>query len=76
MAGFGGMSPQAVVESATRVAAEAIGLGAEIGTLETGKRADLIAVDGDPCQDLRALRSVKAVLRDGRIVARDGRVLA
>ncbi len=76
MAGFGGMSAQAVVESATRVAAEAVGLADQVGTLEAGKRADLIAVDGDPCQDLRALRSVKAVLRDGRIVARDGRVLA
>jgi imidazolonepropionase-like amidohydrolase len=76
MAGFGGMSPEAVLASATRVAAEAIGLADQIGTLEVGKRADAIAVEGNPWEDLRALRRVAVVIRDGRIVARDGRVIA
>ena len=66
---------EAVLASATRVAAEALGLGDEVGTLEAGKRADLIAVEGNPLADLRALRRVRAVLRDGRVVARDGQVL-
>jgi imidazolonepropionase-like amidohydrolase len=44
--------------------------------LEVGKRADAIAVEGNPWEDLRALRRVAVVIRDGRIVARDGRVIA
>ena len=47
------ISAATLLESATRVGAEALGLGAELGTIETGKRAELIAVDLD--QDLRAL---------------------
>lgn len=76
MAGFGGMSAEAVLASATRAAAEAIGLADQIGTLEVGKRADAIAVEGNPLEDLRVLRHVAVVIRDGRIVARNGRVIA
>jgi len=75
MAGLGQMSPGAVLASATRVAAEALGLEDEIGTLEVGKRADLIAVSGDPLEDLRVLRSVDVVVRDGLVVAREGQVV-
>lgn len=76
MAGLGGMSPQAVLASATRVAAEAIGLADRVGTLEVGKRADAIAVSGNPLEDLRVLRQPHVVIRDGQVVARDGRVIA
>ena len=75
MAGLGGMTPQAILASATRLAAEALGLQGEIGTLAVGKHADLIAIDGDPLEDLRALRQVKAVMRQGRIVAREGQIV-
>ena len=44
--------------SATRIPAEMLGLGDEIGTVEVGKRADLLIVRGDPLEDLRALRQV------------------
>ena len=54
-----------VLESATRVTAEAIGFGHELGTLEPGKIADLIVVDGDPSRDVSALSRVKAVFKDG-----------
>jgi imidazolonepropionase-like amidohydrolase len=74
MAGLGCMSNEAVLASATRVAAEALGLADQVGTLEVGKRADLIAVTGNPLQDLRALRDVEVVLRDGHIVAHHGLV--
>lgn len=76
MTGLGEMSPQAVLASATRVAAEAIGLADQVGTLEVGKRADAIAVSGNPLEDLRVLRQPKVVIKDGQIVARDGRVIA
>lgn len=74
MAGLGCMSNEAVLASATRVAAEAIGMADQLGTLETGKRADLIAVNGNPLEDLRVLRRVTGVIRDGRVVVWDGRV--
>jgi imidazolonepropionase-like amidohydrolase len=76
MAGFGKMSSQAVLTSATRLAAEALGLADQVGTLEVGKRADLIAVAESPLEDLRVLRQVELVLREGRIVARDGQTIA
>jgi imidazolonepropionase-like amidohydrolase len=75
MAGLGGMSRPAVIDAATRVAAEAVGLADQIGTLEKGKRADLIAVTGSPLDDLRVLRHVDYVIRDGKVVAQDGRVI-
>jgi imidazolonepropionase-like amidohydrolase len=76
MAGLGEMNPAAVLASATRLAAEALGLADQVGTLEVGKRADLIAVPGNPLEDLRVLRRVEVVLRDGRIVARDGQIIS
>ncbi|MGI8612239.1 MAG: amidohydrolase family protein, partial [Sphingomicrobium sp.] len=48
MVRLGGMSPREVLVSATTGAAELLGLASEVGTLEPGKSADLIAVDGDP----------------------------
>ena len=76
MVGLGGMTPAAVLLSATATAAEALALDHRIGTLEVGKRADCIVLDADPLADIRALRQVRAVLRDGAQVARDGYVLA
>ena len=65
----GGMSPSQVLQSATRVTAEAIGFGDQIGTLEVGKIADLIVVPADPSQDISALSRVEAVFQCGRRVA-------
>jgi imidazolonepropionase-like amidohydrolase len=76
MAGLGEMMPEAVLASATRVAAQALGLEDEIGTLEVGKRADAIAVTGNPLEDIRVLRQVDVVMRDGRIVARGGQIIS
>jgi imidazolonepropionase-like amidohydrolase len=75
MAGLGKMRPEAILASATRVAAQALGQADEIGTLEVGKRADAIAVTGNPLEDIRVLRQVNVVIRDGQIVARGGQII-
>jgi imidazolonepropionase-like amidohydrolase len=61
----GGMTAMQVLVSATRVTAEAIGFGDLIGTLEPGKLADLIVVEGDPSEDVTALSRVRAVFQEG-----------
>ncbi|HEX8661394.1 MAG TPA: amidohydrolase family protein [Brevundimonas sp.] len=57
--------------SATVNAADLLGLSTEIGTLEPGKRAAIVAVDGDPLTDVTVLTSMDFVMRDGRVY-RDG----
>ncbi len=57
-----------VIRGTTAVAAEAVGLGQEIGTLERGKKADILIVDGDPLVDISALERVDTVLKDGEVV--------
>jgi imidazolonepropionase-like amidohydrolase len=61
-----GLSPLHAIAAATRNAARVLHLDGEIGTVEVGRRADLLIVDGDPVADVRALRDVRHVLRDGR----------
>ena len=63
-----GMSPADVIHSATSVAARAVGLGHLVGTIEPGKEADLIVVDQDPLQDIRALRSMRMVMQGGAVM--------
>lgn len=60
-----GMPTEQAFLSGTREAAKALGLEDRIGTVEPGKEADLLLVDGDPTQDLRALERVAAVFRAG-----------
>jgi imidazolonepropionase-like amidohydrolase len=65
-----GFSPLEAIHSATRVAAHALGLTSEVGTLEVGKAADVIAVAGDPLSDIRVLQetsNIKLVMRAGQI---------
>lgn len=66
MVRLGGMSPRAVLVSATTGAADLLGLAGEIGTLDPGKSADLIAVDGDPLADPKALTRVGYVMVRGK----------
>ena len=61
----GGMPLAEVIRSATAVPAEAMGLGADLGTIEPGKLADLIIVDGDPLTAITDLRKTRRVIKDG-----------
>jgi len=63
-----GMSEQAALRSATSVAAEVIGLGAELGRVEDHFIADLLVLRADPLADISALREVVLVIQAGRIV--------
>jgi imidazolonepropionase-like amidohydrolase len=63
-----GMPPAEAIKAATVNAADLLGLSAEIGTLEPGKRADLIAVSGDPLSDVAVLKRVGFVMKDGRVI--------
>ena len=68
-----GLSPMQAIQAATGWAAEAVGLEREIGTIEKGKRADLIAVSGDPLADVGVLadaQRIRLVLKDGAVVVR------
>jgi imidazolonepropionase-like amidohydrolase len=60
-----GMPPMAAIKSATSVNAEALGLDKELGTVESGKIADLVAVPGDPLFDITAMTRVSFVMRSG-----------
>jgi len=64
-----------VIISATSLAAEAVGLGGVTGTLETGKKADVIIVEGDPLADISSLQRVNTVFKDGQLVAKQGKLM-
>jgi len=66
-----GMTPMQIIIAATKNAAAVCGLDRELGTLETGKRADVLVVDGDPLADLQALTQTRLVLRDGVIIRQE-----
>ena len=63
-----GMSPENALQSTTRVAADLLGILDQAGTIEVGKRADIVLIDGDPHSDPGALRNVWAVFQGGRRV--------
>ena len=69
----GGQDPMDAIVSATSLAAEAIGLDHEIGRVQPGYAADLIALDGDPLTDPSALGRVSLVVRGGVLYERPGR---
>ena len=65
-----GASPMDAIFAATSNAARLLGLDKEIGTVETGKRADLLLVEADPLVDLRCLEEPRVVVKAGEIVFR------
>jgi imidazolonepropionase-like amidohydrolase len=71
-----GMSPSQALVAATVNAADLLGLSAEVGTLEPGRRADLIAVSGDPLSDVTVLKRVSFVMKDGVVFRNQSHVPA
>ncbi len=70
-----GLSPMQVIRAATHTAARACGHEDEFGSVQAGRRADLLVVQGDPSVDLAAIRRVRWVLRDGVPEVEDGRLI-
>jgi imidazolonepropionase-like amidohydrolase len=62
-----GMTPSRAIAAATRVNAQIIGKGRDLGTIEPGKLADVIVVNGNPLFDITALSRVEVVVKDGTI---------
>jgi hypothetical protein len=63
-----GLSNEAILRAATSDAATALRINERVGTIELGKTADLVLLDGDPLADLEALGRVDLVMKEGRIV--------
>lgn len=63
-----GMPPVEALKAATVNAADLLGLANEVGTIETGKSADIIAVAGDPLQDVTVLKKVEFVMARGDVI--------
>ncbi|MBZ5579940.1 MAG: amidohydrolase family protein [Acidobacteriia bacterium] len=66
-----GMRPIDALKTATSSDAELLGLADRVGTLEPGKLADIVAVPGDPTQDIRQTQKVQFVMKEGKIYRRD-----
>jgi imidazolonepropionase-like amidohydrolase len=63
-----GMTPMQAIESATRVPAESMGLAKQSGTIEVGKRADLIVLNADPLRNIANIRQLRFVVANGRVL--------
>jgi imidazolonepropionase-like amidohydrolase len=65
------MSPLQIIQAATRNAAELLGLQQDIGSVEKGKFADIIAVMNDPLSNVTELERVRFVMKAGRVIRDD-----
>ena len=63
-----GLTPMEVLVSATRVGAEVVHMQDQLGTLEVGKIADVIALEENPLEDMKALRNIQLVMKAGKII--------
>jgi imidazolonepropionase-like amidohydrolase len=62
-----GFTPMEAIQAATLVPARVMGLEKEVGTVEAGKRADIIVIDGDPLADIRNTRNVEFTIAKGKM---------
>ncbi|MEO0785154.1 MAG: amidohydrolase family protein [Pseudomonadota bacterium] len=63
-----GFSPEEAIRTATVIASEHVEMEREIGTLEAGKFADMVAYEGDPLEDINELLDVDFVMKGGAVV--------
>jgi imidazolonepropionase-like amidohydrolase len=63
-----GMTPMQIIVAATRNSARSCDLESELGTLEAGKLADVLVVEGDPLADVKTLTNPRLVLREGKLI--------
>jgi imidazolonepropionase-like amidohydrolase len=63
----GGMTPVESLQTATINAAKALGADADLGSIEAGKLADMVIVDGNPLTDIKDTRKVNTVVKDGEV---------
>ncbi|UCE54211.1 MAG: amidohydrolase family protein [Desulfobacterales bacterium] len=71
---YGGFSVMEAIEAGTRIAAQVLGMEKELGTIEEGKLADLVLVEGNPLEDIEILlkrESIRLVMQGGKIVSGD-----
>jgi imidazolonepropionase-like amidohydrolase len=67
-----GMPPMEAILSATRGAADLLGQSANVGSIQAGRYADLVAVKGDPLADIKLLQNVGFVMKEGEVYKREG----
>jgi imidazolonepropionase-like amidohydrolase len=65
---YGGLTPVRAIQAATTINAEVLGWQDQIGSIDEGKYADLIAVSGDPLADITELQRVKFVMKGGKVI--------
>jgi imidazolonepropionase-like amidohydrolase len=63
-----GLTPLQAIQAGTVNAADLLGRSDKVGTIESGKWADIVAVDGDPLQDITTLEHVKFVMKGGTVI--------
>ena len=66
-----GLSPARAIQAATTINAEVLGWRDQIGSIDKGKYADLIAVSGDPLGDITEFQRVKFVMKGGKVIRND-----
>ncbi len=67
-----GMTPMQAIQAATSNAADLLGHSKELGSIKAGKYADMVAVSGDPLQDIRVLENIEFVMKEGKVYKSSG----
>ena len=69
------ITPMEAILSATQVSADCLGLLDDIGTLEVGKAADVLIINGNPAEDIKALHDVNTIIKQGGLIKQENQLL-